>query len=109
VHRVGGLADTVVNASPAPLEAGQATGFAFDDFSAAGLRAALRHAFDVFAQPATWRSLQQNAMKQRFDWQQAASHYVAVYRSIMPPAGLRPEIACGTDPLPATDEPPYPS
>ena len=44
VHRVGGLADTVVDATPQNLEAGRATGIAFDEFSAKGLRTALRGA-----------------------------------------------------------------
>jgi len=86
VHRVGGLADTVVDATPQNLEAGRATGIAFDEFSAQGLRIALRRAFELRAHPGAWRRMQQTGMRQRFDWREAADQYAALYRSIVPHA-----------------------
>jgi starch synthase len=86
VHRVGGLADTVVDATAQNLEAGRATGFAFDEFSTQGLRAAVRRAVELHAQPDVWAKVQQTAMKQRFDWREAARRYVALYRSLKPHA-----------------------
>jgi starch synthase len=86
VHRVGGLADTVVDATPENLQAGRATGFAFDEFSTAALRSALKRAFELHAQPAIWAKLQKTAMRQRFDWGEAAARYVALYRSMKPGA-----------------------
>jgi starch synthase len=84
VHRVGGLADTVVDATAENLEAGRATGFVFDEFSTRGLRAALRRASELHAQPGAWVKVQQTAMQQRFDWREAAAQYVALYRSLKP-------------------------
>jgi starch synthase len=84
VHRVGGLADTVVDATAENLEASVATGFVFEDFSTQALRAAVRRAFELHAQPAAWAKIQQTAMQQRFDWSDAATRYVALYRSIKP-------------------------
>jgi starch synthase len=86
VHRVGGLADTVVDATPQNLEAGRATGIVFDEFSTQALRRALRRAFELRAQPGVWAGVQQNAMKQRFDWHDAAAQYMALYRSLKPSA-----------------------
>jgi starch synthase len=87
VHRVGGLADTVIDATAENVEAGRATGFVFDDeFSAPGLRRALRCAFELHAQPGAWVRVQQNAMRQRFDWREAAAQYAALYRSLQRPA-----------------------
>jgi starch synthase len=87
VHRVGGLADTVVDATAQNLEAGRATGFTFDDeFSTQGLRRALRRAFELYAQPDTWANIQKTAMRQRFDWREAAAQYAALYRSLKPHA-----------------------
>ena len=86
VHRVGGLADTVVEASPAHLLDGTACGFVFDDFSANGLRAALQRAAALKAQPAVWNTVQKQAMQLRFDWRVAAESYVALYRSLKPAA-----------------------
>ena len=85
VHRVGGLADTVVDASPENLAAGSATGFAFDGFSEQALRGAVRRAFELHARPAVWTKVQQTAMRQRFDWCVAAGQYAALYRSLLPP------------------------
>jgi starch synthase len=82
VHRVGGLADTVMDASPQNLKAGRATGFAFDEFSPKGLRAALRCAFELHAQPRLWAGMQRSAMQQRFDWHIAAERYASLYRSL---------------------------
>ena len=87
VHRVGGLADTVVDASPQHLLDGSACGFVFDEFSVEGLRGALRRAFDLRAQPEAWKALQKHAMRLRFDWSVAAEGYVALYKSLRPTAG----------------------
>lgn len=86
VHRVGGLADSVVDVTPQNLDAERATGIAFDEFSTQGLRAALRRAFDLSAHPQVWRQVQQTAMRQRFDWRGPANQYVALYRSLAPHA-----------------------
>ncbi len=86
VHPVGGLADTVVDATPENLAAGRATGFVFKDFSTQGLRIALRRAFELHAQPEAWANVQRTAMRQRFDWGEAAAQYLAVYRSLKPHA-----------------------
>ena len=87
VHRVGGLADTVVDASPAHLLDGTACGFVFDDFSVEGLRAALLRAFDLKAQAEVWETVQKHAMQLRFDWRVAAEAYLALYKSLKPEAG----------------------
>lgn len=86
VHRVGGLADTVVDATPYNLDAGRATGIAFDEFSVQGLSDALSRAFELRADARAWRQMQQTAMRQRFDWHEAAGRYVALYRSLAPHA-----------------------
>ena len=86
VHKVGGLADSVVDASAENLQAGRATGFVFDEFNAQGLRGALRRAFELHAQPGSWVKIQQTAMQQRFDWREAAAQYAALYRALRPHA-----------------------
>ena len=53
-HRVGGLADTVVDATAQNLEAGRATGFVFGEFTAQALQGALRRAFELHARPDAW-------------------------------------------------------
>jgi len=87
VRRVGGLADTVVDATAVRLADGSATGFAFDDESPAALMSAIRRASALFREPAVWRRMARQAMVQDFSWSTAARRYLAVYRE------LRPELA----------------
>jgi starch synthase len=84
VHRVGGLADTVVDVALENLADGTATGFVFDRFDAAGCRAPVRRAFALFDRRLEWQRVQRAAMRQRFDWSTAAARYVALYRSLLP-------------------------
>jgi starch synthase len=84
VHRVGGLADTVVDCTPNHLADGTACGFVFDDFSVTGLQSALALAFSLKQQPQLWETAQQNAMKLRFDWDIAAQSYLTLYRKLKP-------------------------
>ena len=79
VRRTGGLSDTVVDATPATLADGTATGFVFADASADALFAAVERATAAFRAPATWRALQRNGMARDFGWAQAARQYAAVY------------------------------
>ena len=86
VRRIGGLADTVVDASPEHLLDGTACGVVFDDFSVNGLRAALQRTQSLYAQPAVWKTVQKRAMQLRFDWRVAAEQYLALYTSLKPDA-----------------------
>ena len=84
VHRVGGLADTVVDVALENLADGSATGFVFDRFDGAAYGAALRRAFALQAREADWRRVQRAAMRRVFDWDGPAARYVALYRSLLP-------------------------
>jgi starch synthase len=66
VHGVGGLADTVTDASEQALAAQTASGFVFHDFSPDGLRGAIRRAFELYRRPVNWASEQNHAMQLRF-------------------------------------------
>ena len=85
VHRVGGLADTVVDAALENLADGSATGFVFDRYDVKACEAALRRAFALHARRPEWRRVQRTAMQQVFDWGTAAARYVALYRSLLHP------------------------
>jgi starch synthase len=81
VRRVGGLADTVVDASEEAVAAGRATGFAFDAATPGALDAALQRAASAFARKPLWQGLMRRAMAQDFSWQGAAAQYMALYES----------------------------
>jgi len=82
VRRVGGLADTVVDATEASLRDGRATGFAFGAASPASLEGAMQRALDTFAKPAAWQRMMRTAMAQDFSWKEAAARYMALYAGL---------------------------
>jgi len=82
VRRVGGLADTVVDASDEAVAADRATGFSFDAATPAALDAAIQRAIAVHADPARWTALMRRAMAQDFSWTEAAQKYMALYRQL---------------------------
>ncbi len=79
-HRVGGLADTIVDASPAALVAGRATGVLFDEASPGALLAAAARALSLLARPRVWRRLARAGMRRDFGWPRRAEEYLALYR-----------------------------
>ncbi len=83
VHRVGGLADTVVDCTLEDLAAGTATGFVFDAFTVDAYRHALRRAFVLWSRSGDWAGVRQAAMRQHFGWDDAARRYVEVYRQAL--------------------------
>ncbi len=84
VRRTGGLADTVADATPDALGEGSATGFAFDEESAAGLLAAAGRALVLYGKQADWRRMIRRAMTRDFSWDAAARQYLALYRELVP-------------------------
>jgi starch synthase len=79
VRAVGGLADTVVDATEANALADVATGFMFGPATPAALANALAQTVATYRQPAAWRKLVQRGMAQNFSWEQAARQYLALY------------------------------
>jgi len=82
VRRVGGLADTVVDASDDAVQADRATGFSFDAATPAALDTAIQRAIAAHADPARWTALMRRAMAQDFSWTEAAQKYMALYRQL---------------------------
>ena len=86
VRRVGGLADTVCDASAENLAAGTATGFVFTTASVNDLRKAVDRAMALWSEPAQWAQVRRAAMRQDFGWAPAARRYLDVYRELRPQA-----------------------
>jgi starch synthase len=85
VHWVGGLADTVVDASLENLADGLATGFVFHRFELVSLASAIKRAFALFDRPQEWRATQRHAMKQNFGWEASALRYYEMYEQLAKP------------------------
>ena len=87
VSSVGGLADTVVDATEATLADGTATGVCFEPPTAEALLDALGRAVALYRQPLVWRRLQTAAMACDFNWERSAREYLDIYERLVPPGG----------------------
>lgn len=83
VARVGGLGDTVIDASPMALGAGVATGVQFAAPLTWLLRTAIIRTGQLFRDKPTWRRMQLNAMAADVSWQGPARAYAALYRGML--------------------------
>jgi starch synthase len=84
VAAVGGLADTVISATPAALAAGVATGIAFQPTDAMAFGQAMDRLLALYADPKAWAKTQSNAMAQEVGWDASAAKYAALYESLKP-------------------------
>jgi starch synthase len=82
VSRTGGLADTVIDASPVALRSGVATGIQFHPVTAHALAAALIRLVSLYRQPKVWVQMQKNGMRQALGWDLAAAEYAALYAEV---------------------------
>jgi starch synthase len=83
VHCVGGLADTVVDASLENLTDELATGFVFNSFNRTAFVAAIRRAFALKSRRLEWKAVLKRAMLQDFGWEASALRYIDVYRELI--------------------------
>jgi starch synthase len=87
VSRTGGLADTVIDANPAALAAGVATGIQMNAVNAGALSTAISRAVALYHRPKEWKRLQTNAMKADFSWGASGAAYAALYRQLIEEQG----------------------
>jgi starch synthase len=96
VHRTGGLADTVVDATYDSMFQGTATGFVFEQPTASAFQWGIERAIGIYRHPDQWARLQASAMRQQFSWERSADDYLDLYRSLrpnaLPPRTSRPRM-----------------
>jgi starch synthase len=83
VRKVGGLADTVIDANAKTIATKTATGFVFEPATHNALLATVTRALKYFTEPKTWRSMQRTAMRQDNSWQHSAREYESLYTLAM--------------------------
>lgn len=87
VARTGGLADTVIDANPAALAAGVATGVQMNAVSPEALAMAVSRTVELYADAKAWKQVQKNAMKADFSWGASGAAYAALYRQLIEERG----------------------
>jgi starch synthase len=83
VSRVGGLADSVIDANEAALAAGVATGIQFWPVTPEALEVAMHRLLELWRDRPAWEQVQRNGMNADVSWRGPANRYVALYRSIL--------------------------
>jgi len=83
VSRVGGLADTVVDADEAVLAGGNATGVQFEPVTIENLADAIQRVGALFHDKPVWRNMQKNGMTVDVSWRNSARQYADLYRQIV--------------------------
>ncbi len=83
VRSVGGLVDTVVDASADALQQDKATGFMFGPATPDALAAAMVQAIKTYASPKLWKQIVLCGMAQSFSWDDAAKDYLALYQEAL--------------------------
>ncbi len=82
VSRVGGLADSVIDANEMAVANEVATGIQFGPVTADNLAVALRRAAALYRDKPVWRRMQQNGMSTDVSWHNSARNYAALYRDV---------------------------
>jgi starch synthase len=76
----GGLADTIIDANEAAVNANVATGFLFHDVTRESLTGALAHTIARYANRKVWKSLQEQGMRADYSWARSGRQYADLYR-----------------------------
>ncbi len=82
VARTGGLNDTVIDANPAALGAGVATGLQFHPVTSSALAGAFARLHGLWRDRDVWMRMMKNAMAQDVSWDASARAYAALYKDI---------------------------
>lgn len=83
VARVGGLADTVIDANEAALGAGAATGVIFAPSDTLALHGAIARTIRLHGNKAQWQAMQRAGMRADFSWTHSAARYAELFRSLV--------------------------
>ena len=83
VSRVGGLADTVIDANEAAVEAGVATGIVFAPATTQALMDAIKRAIGLYGREKVWRKMQRRGMKSDVSWDASAEKYAKLYKKLL--------------------------
>jgi len=86
VRRAGGLADTVVDATPENISHGKATGIVFQQPVTSALLGAVDRALTLWRDDGRWQKIMLTGMRQDFSWRHSAAEYMQLYGRLCRPA-----------------------
>ncbi|MBN1901803.1 glycogen synthase GlgA [Candidatus Sumerlaeota bacterium] len=81
VRKTGGLADSVIDATPETISDGTGTGFSFEKYDAGTLLITIKRAVELYTKrKKSWKKLQANGMVQDYSWTASAKKYEELYK-----------------------------
>ena len=83
VARVGGLADTIIDANEAAVDAGVATGVVFAPATTEALVEAIRRTIVLYGREKIWRKMQRRGMKSDVSWEASAEKYADLFSELL--------------------------
>lgn len=83
VSRTGGLAETIIDANDAAIEAKVATGFQFEPANVEDLRSAVERSIAAYHNRELFRTLQARAMRANFSWDKSARQYMTIFKTLV--------------------------
>ena len=83
VRNVGGLADTVLDATPNAVADGSATGFVFEPATPEAFERCVHRALLLRRDAAAWRGIVRAGMHRQHTWAGPASEYLALYGRLL--------------------------
>lgn len=79
VRKVGGLADTVTDATAQQIESNKASGIVFEEASSQALLEAIHRALDLYADKPQLEKVRTTGMSKDFSWRTSAREYLDLY------------------------------
>lgn len=83
VCRVGGLADTIIDANEAAVEQGVSTGLQFFPASEHALADAINRTIRLYSDDKFWRKMQRRGMRADVSWENSAKKYANLYTKLL--------------------------
>ena len=84
VRKTGGLADSIIDASPKTIAQGTGTGFVFEKYEPDALLDLIKRAVDLYTRDKkAWKKIQSNGMARDHSWEASAKQYAALYRKMI--------------------------
>lgn len=83
VARVGGLADTIIDANEMALAAGAGTGMQFAPVSSEMLERAIDRTCDLWRDRIQWQRMQKRGMRTDVSWRAPSRAYAALFRALV--------------------------
>jgi starch synthase len=94
VRATGGLADSVVDATPHHLATGSASGFVFEPYDSRSLEQTVRRAMQLYRDRLAWSKLVHAAMRLDRSWTRSAEQYLDVYERTLARRRSQPVASC---------------